>query len=975
MIFSKITKILLLFISIIFHFIAFGLIIYFIYPIAKWYLDAHPIKGVDLFLSGTYVANLLKHFALRFNGWSEFWFAGVPYYKEYPSAYFYLMVPFAKHFGIVKGIQIFAVTVLGVFGIFSYLLYYQLSKNRILSLILTISTIFSANLYRSLLWAGGIPFWTTQAFFPIVFLFIVKFCQTSNYKYLYIASAFAGFAMMGHPQNVLNLILPCSFILLLFWRQKPKITVFKRILDLLSFGFVTYVVALPETGQLINPKVIIEDIFRRITNTFLVAPSSTGGVNEQNKMALAIQQWTHDQFRVIWDDAQKILFYLLAVSIIFFIVSFILRKKRVKSFFAFLAFALTFIFVIGGVYLFSRGIDLYITGWYKAFWPTLSVSAMFAAFAWGESKALFKERKFFQKKAVKVFYWIGVVVVNAALVGSGIYFLMFSQDKVIGRLAKLSSYSSAFPNILNVKTNQSETEDLARQFMPKLLVDNVHDYRLYATDATFNIWWGGLEEMPLTRGYVDPPLTTGERWAIFWLDSILGPGSKSPTSSLIEDWHTPKDVAYNNLRFLIDWTATKYLEGNHLSAAPSALAQNITTDEFIDGKEIVYSSGGIINQGTPEETWSNDPKQDLVFYRFKQELVSPILTPTNASSVLLIGDAIGYDTLTRFLGMVNLGPNNLILARGPEYIDDVSLSDLSNFDAVILYRYKWKRKGVWTMLGKYLDKGGKVFVDTGTDVKESNSTKYTNEELPDIFPIKKTTREDLGKDWRAWHSKDPVTQNINFSQFTPLDFDGNPWNVSHPPEDGDLRDNSKIILKQANKTIMVRGSYGQGTVYWCGFNLPYHLIRGYNWQEAALFVNILSELTPLNSERISGNAKWISSGNRSIDVTKANGVILKEQAWNGWNAWANARKLKIYKVGPNTPGYMYVRLPNDFAGSVEFRYTGSLEGKLYFLASVITVIVILDYVLGGKIFIAFFMIFIFRPLRNFVQKWWEKEGN
>ena len=70
----------------------------------------------------------------------------MPYARDYPSFYFYLMLPFAKNFGLIAGIQRFAIAGLFTFAAFSYLLYYQLSKNRVLAIVLALATLFSHNL-------------------------------------------------------------------------------------------------------------------------------------------------------------------------------------------------------------------------------------------------------------------------------------------------------------------------------------------------------------------------------------------------------------------------------------------------------------------------------------------------------------------------------------------------------------------------------------------------------------------------------------------------------------------------------------------------------------------------------------------------------------------------------------------------------------------------------------------------------------
>lgn len=974
-------KYLLLAISLIFHLAAIGLIIYLTWPIAKWYLEKIPVRGVDIYLSGSYVSHFLKNFALPFNGWKDIWFSGVPTSRDYPFLYFYLMIPLVKQFGLISGIQIFAVVGLFMFAAFSYLLYHELSKNRILSVILTLASVFSANLYRSLVWAGGIPFWTTQAFYPIVIFLVVKYCLSENPRWFYLAVLTAGLGIMGHPQNFLNVILPSSSLILFVWRPKElKFSFKKRILDVLKFGSLVYLVALPVISAWL-PLNNLAAAVQSLTNIVFAplaskqTPSATGGAVNPQTLA-DVKAWTEAQFKLIWSDSNWLLWALLTSGFILFTISVLLRKKRARSIILLLPFGLIFGMTVGLVFLYSRGIDLYVTGWYKAFWPTLVGAGTLAAFLWGEAKTLFSEREFWQKRSMKVISWIGIGAVNLSFLVGGFYFLIPAKESLLKRFEEIDNFSSAYPEILNVKTSPNGLLKLKEDLKPKLMTDPPHDFRLYVIDATVNIAWGTIEDIPLTRGYVDPPLGFSERWGLFWLDSSLGPTEAGPKSSLIEDWKTPEEVADNNVRFLLDWYATKYLEGNHISATQSFLAKNITTDKFIEVEEKVETKGGIVNRYYPNEQWSDESIQWLNFYKVKEEIVSPILMTTNSSAVLHIGGEDGYDTLTRYLGMMNLGPRNLVLARGPKFIDDISLDDLTNFEALILYKYDYRSYDkAWRLMGRYVEKGGKVFIDTGAEVKESDTTKLPANfpaELPGILPIKRTIREELGQEWDPQPTEGSLTKGIDFFQFSPLVFDKGPWNISHPLADSDLREGVRVILRHQGVPVVAEKTSGGGKVIWSGFNLPYHVIRDFNPEEGKFFRNLLAELVTLEENPILSKGQWLSPRKRIVGVNGAKGVIFKEQAFDGWQADINGKNLKIYKTGPTSPGFMYVRLPKEANGQVKFTYIGALDAKIYSAISGSVILFILDYLLGGKILMPLIRRVV-SPLQKRMSKWWEKE--
>jgi len=961
------------------HLLAIGLIIYLVWPVGRWYLNQVPARGTDLYLSASYVSHLLDNFAFRFNGWKEIWYTGVPYNKDYPSFYFYLMLPLAARFGLIPGIQLFAVAVLFAFGVFSYFLYFSLAKNPILALALALATLFSANLYRPLVWAGGIPFWTTQAFYPLVLFLVVKYCQSENKKWLFLAALATGLGIRGHPQSFLNVIFPSAFLLLFLWRPSEKKVGFKnRFLSVVAYGIASILVALPEIWE----RFILPDFlnvlrdFITLSRSLINPPTSTGGALPLSGTAANIEDWTKAQFSLVWTDSSSLLWFALVIGFSLFVVSLFFRKNRLRGLLSLLPFGLVALLVVGLVFLYSRGISFYVTGWYKAFWPVLVAVAGLAAFLWGEAGKVFIERQFFKNQTVKIFHWTGVILGNLLLVAAAFFFLVPDRAALLERLPEIDNASSAFPEILNVKTSNRDLKQIALKLKPKLMTDRPRDYRLYLIDATVNIWWGALEEVPLTRGYVDPPLSMFERGGIFWLDSALGPTDTGPKSSLIEDWKVSEEVADNNLYFLLDWYATRYLEGNHLSAASSMLASNVTADKFIEAEETVEIEGSIVDRYTPQEHWDPGYKQSLNFYRVKQDLVSPILMTTEAAPLMHIGDQIGYDILQRFFGMMNLGPRQVVLVKGPKYIDELGFADLTNFDALILYQYDYHNPDkAWSLIEDYLEKGGKVFIDTGTEVRETDTVKLPSRsmtELPVIFPLKRVIREDLGQEWELEAAPGSLTEGVDFTKFSPLLFNGGVWNISHPPTEADLRPGAQVILRQQGKPVVVIASQGSGTVIWSGVNLPYHVIREYNQEEGRFFEKLLSELVSFSGGETTSNSQFISPRERPIKVSNSRGVLFKEQFYDGWQATLNGKDLDIYKAGPSSPGFMYVKLPKNAVGEVRFKYSGSLVAKFYSAVSLVTILFILDYLLGGKTLIALIR-FLFKPVKQRTASWWEKD--
>ncbi|MDO8551678.1 MAG: hypothetical protein Q7S03_03320 [bacterium] len=973
--------------SIFFHLLCLSVIFYSISLIANWYFSKKPADGVDLYLSASYVSDLINHFAWRFNGWKDFWFSGVPYSVDYPSLYFYLMIPFAKFFGLVAGIQRFAILGLGVFSLFSYLLYFELSKNRLLAVVLTLTTILSGNLYKSLFWAGGIPFWTSQAFLPIVLFLIIKYCRTDNRKWLLLAALASGLGINGHLQSLFNFTLPAAVIVLFFWRpNKTTFSFLGRVFDIFIFGLLTYLVGLPYLSALFPLSdlvyllkfvtAILSQVFAREKYPSLPETQTSTGVS-------ATELWTRAQFNLIFTDTNIFLWIITAFVLFCFVFTFILQKSKGKRLKLLFPFVLLNIYFISLVFLMSRGVSVLIGGWYKAFWPTLVGLGMIAAYLWGETRLILVENNFFElRRKLGSFFNFGLVVfVNLCLLGLISYLLIFVQPKAVANMDRIDSPNGTYPGILAMVNSNVDLSLIKSQITPKIMTDKPKDYRLYANDALVNQWWPTVMDMPLTRGYVDSPYP--DRGGIFWLDAALGRGGKDDQSSLISDWETPPEVVDNNIRFLLDWNATKYLEGNQTSSSNAKstgyLAVNVTTDKFIDTDEEIKIEGEITNEYLPgliKERWSANGFETMHFYRIKDEIVSPILMATDAVPVLHLGDKDGYDVLTRLLGELNLGPRKIVLVKGPKYLDDIKYEDLQHFPLIIIYKYDYRnRDRVWKILEQYVAKGGNVFVDTGSEGKESDTAWLegrSSSQLPNIFPIKTTTRKNLGTEWYIDVEDNEITKNINFDEFSPLVFNKTPWSVSYPESDTALRKNAKVILRQQGKIVMAEQRLGGSKVIWSGLNFPYHALRDYNTQEANLFNNILSYLVGTGEGNFTSQTTWVSPRERLIQVNGEKGVLFKEGNFKGWNAALNGRKLTIYEAGPSNPGAMYVRLPEGVTGTLRFYYSGITESKVSHIISLIVIIFIFDYLLGSHLGSRFKKSIPYLDKKDF-KNWWNRE--
>lgn len=965
------------------HLAALSLIYKFWLPIAQWYWEKLPSRGIDLYNSMTYVAYLLRHQALKGFSWKYIWYEGSPFGVDYSSLWWYTMAALAKIYGLMLGIQIHALVSVFLYLILAYFFFYELSKNYALSVVLSIAAAYSVNLYAVLVWGGSLPYLASESFLPLCLFLLVRYFHTRNKRWLSLASLAAGIGMLGHPQPFVSYIVPISFLLVLLWSDKNiSFFSFKKVKVLFSFLLLACLVALPEIYRFIFFG--FQFIFAVLPGVFGFAPREKGAITGSGELQienLDVAAWARRQVNFFFTDTNYTFWALLAVAVLLFVIVLLFRKYRVRAILFTLPFLAIPAYVFGYIYLLSRGINLFHGGWYKVFWPLpVVIGGLIAAF-WGKVQEAPGERLDLAKTKWKVTSGVIVFLFNVVFGVLGFFLLPQYSEGVLERIEAKSQASSAFPDILNVRTQTGDAQkDL--KLTPSWLEVDSKDYRLYEIDATVNIWWNSRFDLPLTRGYIDPPLYE-QTGGIFWLNAALGRGTKG-NSSLVDDWGVPEDVAKDNARFLFDWYATKYLEGNHLSETVSMLAPYVTSEEFVKNREIVEVAGGLLRYSTAsgKEEWHSENIKTLNYYEIKDELVSSIMAATNAPAVLVIGSEEGYDSLSRFLGQFNLNSQKIILVRGPKFIDEVKLSELNNFEAVILYFYDYhKHDKAWKLIETYLEKGGKVLIETGAEAKESDSVNLPEKfssQLPAVFPIRRTTRQDLGKDWEIKVIKSQLTSGIDFDQFSPLDFDGKPWNISYPPSAEDVSEESKVILKNKGFPVIVSGEVGSGKVIWSGLNLPYHLIRDHNVEEGKFLVNILSELVELKiAPKPEYRLDWVSAEKRVVETPGAKGVIFKENAFPGWIANFRGEKgktkLKIYQVGPSNPGFMYVFLPEAEKALITFTFRSDPKIYFYFAVSLLTIFYLLDEIfLKGKL-----LWLINKWRRRLVGKkvssWWGKE--
>ncbi len=445
-------------------------------------------------------------------------------------------------------------------------------------------------------------------------------------------------------------------------------------------------------------------------------------------------------------------------------------------------------------------------------------------------------------------------------------------------------------------------------------------------------WVNAKYDIPQTRGYLaQSVLYPG--WQ-FWLEYAV--------------WS--QEDNYQETDFLFDWYAVR----------------GFYTTPLTDSKNKFLKAQASY---TPLGQTENGDIYSLAYHGS-----SPILSATFAPNLLHLGSARGYELLLHSLAYSNFNSQHLIPLRGPEYIDELTLEELSQFGALILYDYQYHdQKQAFTLLGDYVRDGGRLIIET------NNSPDTAAFSLPDPVPVMSTEATDYGKDWNLSSVEDEMVEEIDLSSFAPAIYAGGPWGVSSVAEES-LRDWATPVLRANGHPIVVAGPYGQGRVVWTGMNLLYHISSYQNVEESRLLGQMIEWVV---GEREEGwpeyQAEFIHPEKRVVTVASpARGILFKESYFPNWHGYVAGQERRIYRAGPD---FMYVPIPQGISYPLQviFEYRKSSLEQVAVAISFATLAALLLYLWKGWMLPPIWRRAGARALRRSttflapLREWWEKE--
>ena len=461
--------------TIIFDVLAVVIFFKVIEPFAKWYLSRSPAVGVDLYNSVTYVSYHLRHFSLPFDSFKDIWFGGYPLILDFPQTAFYLMIPFARQFGTVVGVQIFALVALFVFIYCCFQLYFKLSKNFGISVFLAGLVFLSPNIYGSLTWAGSIPYFASMAFLPLGLLLAVNYFEDTSLKNLLILTLVAAIGFLIHPLSILVFLIPSIiiFILISCVSHSHKLTfVFKHLLIFaLVFLGCTFVVTYKyvfDFGSFIE----------------VITPSSAVSVSNSQvatESAAASAAYLKAQIPRLFTQTDPMLLKMLYIGAGLALVGLVLSPSKKKIGLTLCFLFVTLLTVVHPILNLSGIFSLFWHDPYRAFWQFTTLVGAVSAIFLGHFFSALAEK--LNPKNYLSFLHIGVNAIMALLFLS-IFYTLF-QNKVVNLLntiehtAYLIELSSTYPEALSIDIRQNSQDRLKKQVLPSFIGESEKNFRLY----------------------------------------------------------------------------------------------------------------------------------------------------------------------------------------------------------------------------------------------------------------------------------------------------------------------------------------------------------------------------------------------------------------------------------------------------------------------------------------------------------------
>jgi hypothetical protein len=254
-----------------------------------------------------------------------------------------------------------------------------------------------------------------------------------------------------------------------------------------------------------------------------------------------------------------------------------------------------------------------------------------------------------------------------------------------------------------------------------------------------------------------------------------------------------------------------------------------------------------VNTPRAAQLYADDPNWQKIGKGDWQHFQKPtgLLTWNNHPRVLFISDSSKF-TYDQFFKLANVGVlpyQNGIIYNGSKNLDDYKLTELQNFNLIILAGYKYKNaKSAHELVDQYIKNGGNVFIDTGWQYQNDDWQIKSN--VPEFFPTNKIEWKETNiNSTLEIDDASKIDYQVNKKDLGKISILDQKWNVSSA---SDVRSDASVILYTDGNPVMIARNYQKGKIVWSGLNIIPHIEGGNNQNEGEIkvFAKALSWLLP-----------------------------------------------------------------------------------------------------------------------------------
>lgn len=276
-------------------------------------------------------------------------------------------------------------------------------------------------------------------------------------------------------------------------------------------------------------------------------------------------------------------------------------------------------------------------------------------------------------------------------------------------------------------------------------------------------------------------------------------------------------------------------------------------------------------------------------------------------------DIRGFEQVFRSANRGAITEAEAWLVQGEDLVDNYSVEELQQFDAVILHGYTYKDSVVaWATLEEYVRAGGALYVDTGW---QWTVPEWEFLFAPQVLPVPSLKWTYAGEAAELNLPSPEISGALDPSGFGPLTWEGGPWAFSSSPQ-ADLREWGRLVLSAGGKPLVVAGQYGDGKVIWSGMNLIAHANDKSSDEEFRLIHNLMRWLLP---ERVSNDLP-VQVARQDPDLVRFSiepnaesdmALLWRESFYPAWHAQARDEQGRITKLSVLRAGPGFMLMPLD----------------------------------------------------------------